>query len=274
MRHVLTALIIGILLFAGSALHAQAIWGKATYESKVSLGERIGPREMSEAERARRKKEIEERLSNTYTLVFDASSSLFTANPKLQSETKGKGRFLMAMMNSSTPLAVYKNSKENRYVGQTDLLGKLFLVEDSLARPLWRLEEETKMVGDFFCQKATLVKTVPVFRRPLAPGRRSEEQQQQAETEEVVVTAWYTPDVPVGQGPAEYWGLPGLIIEVSDNRTVLACTSLSLQKEKLEIRAPKKGKKISREGYEILRARKMKQMRENWRQRRSEKRRF
>ena len=31
----------------------------------------------------------------------------------------------------------------------------------------------------------------------------------------IEVTAWYTPEIPINQGPADYWGLPGLILEVN-----------------------------------------------------------
>jgi GLPGLI family protein len=44
---------------------------------------------------------------------------------------------------------------------------------------------------------------------------------------ETIVTAWYTPEIPVNQGPDKYWGLPGLILEVNDGKTVL-CSKVVL----------------------------------------------
>ena len=35
-------------------------------------------------------------------------------------------------------------------------------------------------------------------------------------TEEETITAWYTLDIPVNNGPSRYHGLPGLILEVND----------------------------------------------------------
>jgi GLPGLI family protein len=35
---------------------------------------------------------------------------------------------------------------------------------------------------------------------------------------DVTITAWYTPEIPVNQGPENYWGLPGLILEINDVR--------------------------------------------------------
>jgi GLPGLI family protein len=37
---------------------------------------------------------------------------------------------------------------------------------------------------------------------------------------DVTITAWYTPEIPVNQGP-ENWGLPGLILEINDGKTVM-----------------------------------------------------
>ena len=81
-----------------------------------------------------------------------------------------------------------------------------------------------------------------------------------------LITAWYAPDVPVNQGPGEYWGLPGLILEVKDDVTVILCTKLVLNPtEKKEIKAPSKGKTVTQEEYDKISKDKMAEMRENFR---------
>jgi GLPGLI family protein len=51
------------------------------------------------------------------------------------------------------------------------------------------------------------------------------------------------PEIPVSQGPEGYWGLPGLILEVNDGKTVLLCSKVVLNpKVKAEIKAPSKGR--------------------------------
>jgi GLPGLI family protein len=50
---------------------------------------------------------------------------------------------------------------------------------------------------------------------------------------DVTITAWYTPEIPVNQGPENYWGLPGLILEINDGKTVILCSKIVLNpKEK------------------------------------------
>ena len=64
------------------------------------------------------------------------------------------------------------------------------------------------------------------------------------------VVAWYSPQIPVSAGPDRYWGLPGLILELSFDRTVMLCTEIVLNPEqKIEIQKPNKGDKVDREEY-------------------------
>ena len=77
------------------------------------------------------------------------------------------------------------------------------------------------------------------------------------------ITAWFTMDIPVSHGPDEYWGLPGLILEVSDDRTVLLCSKLVLNpKEKVEIKPITKGDVVSQAEYDKISKEKMEEMRQ------------
>ena len=86
---------------------------------------------------------------------------------------------------------------------------------------------------------------------------------------EITVTAWYTPQIPVSNGPAEYWGLPGLILEINAARTTILCSEIIINpEEKATISAPDKGKEVSREEYNEIVKKKMQEMREMFRSRR------
>ena len=86
------------------------------------------------------------------------------------------------------------------------------------------------------------------------------------EPENLEVTAWYTPEIPISQGPGPYWGLPGLILEVNDGRTAILCSKLVLNsKEELNIKAPNKGKEVSQEEYNAILAEKMEEMSKRFR---------
>jgi hypothetical protein len=80
---------------------------------------------------------------------------------------------------------------------------------------------------------------------------------------EITITAWYTPEIPINQGPESYWGLPGLILEVNDGKTTILCSKVVLNaKEKVEIKASTNGKVISQKEYDETVVKKMEEMRQ------------
>lgn len=142
------------------------------------------------------------------------------------------------------------------------------MVVDKLEPINWQLGNETKQIGKYTCFKA--VASVPKDNLEWYNFSWNELRQAEAsegENEEIEMTlieAWYTPQIPVSHGPAEYWGLPGLILEVSYGDTVMLCSELQLNPdEKIEIEAPDKGKKITKIDYKETIIKKMTEMRNN-----------
>jgi GLPGLI family protein len=76
--------------------------------------------------------------------------------------------------------------------------------------------------------------------------------------------------IPVRHGPLEYWGLPGLILEVSADNTTMLCSKIVLNPEEIvEIVAPDKGKEITKAEYQKTITSKMQEFRDNRGRRRS-----
>ncbi len=70
-------------------------------------------------------------------------------------------------------------------------------------------------------------------------------------SKETVITAWYSPEIPVSQGAENYWGLLGLILEVNDGKTVILCSEVVLNpKVKTELKASIKGKVTSQKEFD------------------------
>jgi len=145
------------------------------------------------------------------------------------------------------------------------------LIKDNLIPHNWKMEQETKMIGENLCFKATTVIERPVRTNNFRFGRRNtneeeKEQENEIKTEQVIVTAWYTLNIPVNHGPGNYWGLPGLILEINDGNTQILCTKIVLNpKEKAEITAPKKGKEVTQKEFDKIQKQKTKEMRERFR---------
>ncbi len=100
-----------------------------------------------------------------------------------------------------------------------------------------------------------------------ATAEKSEDPMSEIEVpDEIIVIAWYTPQIPVNNGPGEYGGLPGLILEVSAGKTIMLCTKIVLNPEEKEtIKKPSKGKEVSRAEYNLIVKEKTAEMREMYR---------
>ncbi len=262
-----------VSFLASFILNAQEFQGMAVYQTKTSISEfksRIdGNKELT----PEIKKRIEERMKSmsekTFILNFDKSASIYKEEEKLETPTQGqgggsgRGRMWAALTPSGGTF--YKNVKEKSFAVDREFMGKEFLVKDSLSNLNWKMEAETLVIGGYNCFKATAVKQVSKtdFRNltpkkeETAPKKTADETKKTTFLDalempkEVIVTAWYTPEIPVNQGPEGYWGLPGLILEVNDGKTVILCSKVVLNpKIKAEIKAPTKGKLISQKEFD------------------------
>ncbi|MBL4664220.1 MAG: GLPGLI family protein [Flavobacteriaceae bacterium] len=83
--------------------------------------------------------------------------------------------------------------------------------------------------------------------------------------ETVTVTAWYTPQIPVKNGPSQYNGLPGLILELNDGDLTILCSKVVLNpKSGLDIKEPKGGKVVTQEKFDQIMEKKMQEMEEQF----------
>ena len=123
----------------------------------------------------------------------------------------------------------------------------------------------------YICYKATLIKEVDpfsfaAFGRGGRGNNNNDAEKKDEKPKTMLVTAWYTPQIPVSQGPGEYWGLPGLILEVSSGTTTVLCKEITMNPdEKVTIKMPKKGKKVTREEYNKIVLKKTEEMRDQFR---------
>jgi len=240
--------------------NADDFQGKATYMAKstMDLG-RWGAR-MSEEQKKQVKARLKNRLEKTYTLVFNKSESLFTEEDKLDAMSGATDSWGKNFAAGDS----YKNVKSNTQIQDQEFYGKRFLVKDSLQPITWKMGSDTKTIGNYTCFKATA--SIPSdeltwysFSWAKLRNNAEDGEKEIAMTE---VEAWYTPQIPVSHGPSEYWGLPGLILEVSAGDTTILCTKLVLNpEEKLEIEAPDNGKKITKSAYQETIVEKMKEFR-------------
>ena len=252
--------------------------GMAIYESKTSTSDMNKRLDGNKDITPDMRKMIEERMKGmfekTFILNFDRSASIYKEEEKLETPGQNGGFRIMASMMGGGG-TFYKNIKEKTYSVDKEFMGKEFLVKDTLAQLQWKMEAETKQVGGYTCYKATAIKPVSNsdFRNYRTKEKKEEDNKEKEKTtnfmddfeipKEITITAWYTPEIPVNQGPEGYWGLPGLILEVSDGKTVILCSKVVMNtKEKADIKAPKAGKEVTQKEYDEIVMAKMKEMQE------------
>lgn len=261
-----------MLLIMTSHLWAQGFQGKAYYQSKTTVNIDLSGRNMPED----RKKQIMERMKKanekTFILNFNQIESIYKEDVKLEQPGTNQGRGMRFGMMSSSGGDYYKNVKTGTYAVKNDLFGKIFLVQDSLLKLDWKMGAESKKIGKYTAFKATATKTIKRPNMAALFNRNDKSKGQEYIEKEIQITAWYSPEIPINQGPANYWGLPGLILEISDDITTILCSEISMNpKEKVAIKAPSKGKKVNQAEYDKISKAKMLEMRENFQNNRSRK---
>jgi GLPGLI family protein len=265
-----------VILISTSSFAQQDFQGQATYLSKTTIDmDNFGRGDMSEEQKKQIAERMKSMLEKTYFLVFNKEESIYKEEEKL--EAPGQGGGFRMMMGNFTGGEQYKNVKENVLLQEQEFFGKQFLIKDSLPKLEWKMSGETKQIGQYSCFKATAIKKVDAmdFR---SMRRRNNDDASKKETdstktkdvmdeievpETIEVTAWYTMQIPVNQGPGEYWGLPGLILEINADRTTILCSKIVLNpEEKEQIKKPGKGKEVTQEEYNDIVKKKIEEMRE------------
>ncbi|MDO4225710.1 MAG: GLPGLI family protein [Bergeyella zoohelcum] len=96
-----------------------------------------------------------------------------------------------ASNNTSFKYVLIKNNEQQSFY---DKFLKNYLSYDENVKFDWKLHNETIKLGELTCQKATT-----------QYGGRD-------------WVAWFTPDIPINNGPYKFYGLPGLIVKVEDTK--------------------------------------------------------
>ena len=182
------------------------------------------------------------------TLIFTKTESLYQPGEgsgtfEEKREDEEGNDFDIKIRMDAPDEKIYTDVVNGLVVEQKDLMGKIFLIRDTINPAEWKITGDSKMVSGLNCQKATM------------------------QTEEGLVEAWFTAQIPVSAGPAGFGGLPGMIVYISMDDGKIQITAGSIVPrtvENGEIREPKKGKEISREKYAKLEEKKREQMKKQF----------
>ncbi|NQZ43854.1 MAG: GLPGLI family protein [Flavobacteriaceae bacterium] len=238
-----------LALGMGISTTAQEFTGIATYKSASKMSITMDSSKVSAGEQELLNQRLMKAMQKEYDLVFNATESNWKEVEKLDNAGAGGGVEIVMIGSGGGNGLLYKNTKTKNSVESTDGFGKLFLVSGTLQPYEWQMTAETKQIGRYTCYKAIAEREITQISVSEVNGEKEEKEETKTQT----ITAWYTLEIPVNHGPDDYWGLPGLIMEVSNGGRVLVCSKVVLNpKDAVAIEIPDKGKKVTAEEYEEI----------------------
>lgn len=271
MKNITTAL----LLLISTLSFSQEFQGKAYYFSKM-IFEKDLKNVNSESEKQEDpafEKALQDALKNasekSYLLTFNKSECIYEEQKVLEKPKASSGDMQISVSVASSEGKKYLNTKNKSSTVEDEIFGKEFLIVETIEKPNWKLVDESKKIGDYVCFKAKLV--VPVSDKQIKEYEEFLKKEEiksslfkMEEPKEKIITAWYAPEIPVNFGPNNYWGLPGLILEINEPELIILCSKVVLSsKEKNSIKVPNVGKKVSQKEFDAIQKKKYDSMKDD-----------
>lgn len=133
---------------------------------------------------------------------------------------------------------LYYRNNNSKVLTEKIISDNTYLVNSKTYDIEWDITNEKKRIGDYICFKAT----TNVLAHKLTKGIYKKH-----------IEAWFCPDISISLGPKNYGGLPGLIIELKDEKLTYYVKAINLKPDfQIMIDRPSKGKLISKEDYFAL----------------------
>lgn len=244
-----------VCIFAAHAVFAQQ--GVITYENRINMHRNIP------ADRQEIKARIPEFRITKVQLFFNDEESLY--KPVIEDEaeqfsTGGGMRMTFRMPRSET----YTNNSTSVILSLQELMGKKYLITDTVKMSPWKLGTETKEIMGYTCRMAYFTQTQEVTTMRIENGTPTPEKR--TITQEI--TAWYTDQLRPSLGPERYNTLPGtvLALDVNNGERVIVARNIELRElKKDELKAPDAGTKVTQADFQKLQEEQLEKMRTNGR---------
>ena len=236
------SLILIFLLTIHAILLAQNS-GSVVYEEKIQFKIDFGDDSPMDEEL---KSMIPSSRSTQKALYFNEEHSIFKNLDNNQGDeniSNQSGNTDVQIILNRPENVVYQNFASGKVVEKRDFMDRIFLISDDAEKRAWKITGEQKEILGYLCQKAT------------------------TQRDSSAIEAWFTPQIPVSSGPANYGGLPGLILETNRDagEAVVTAIKIDLSADVTNvITPPVKGKKVNREQFVKIQEEKMKEMQEQY----------
>ena len=194
------------LLCSTFSLFAQDFQGVATYKTQRKLDLKIDSTQVGGGEMQKQIMDmLKKEFLKTFILTFDKNTSVYKEDEALAPPSTGSRMVFISSDGGSDVL--FKDIKNQSITNQKETFGKQFIIKDRLKPIEWELHSDTKNIGNYTCYKATYTKEIEESMMTFSSS--GEEQREEEPTtapvmKTITVTAWYTPQIPVSNGPESY----------------------------------------------------------------------
>jgi GLPGLI family protein len=250
-------IVCGVFLSA-NFVHAQQKEGKVTYERTTNLEARININGQEQVMPQSRKDVFELQFANNQSLWKAAEQD----NDEDVMSHGDNGGMQIRMVVAGSNDVLYTNFETGKKTERKEMFDKTFIVDDSV-RPLkWKMTGETKNILEHNCMKAVANQVRQTMKMTMDNGKMERKEI----TDTSIIVAWFTTDIPVSAGPAEYQGqLPGLILEmdINNSKQSFKATAISEKADITSIKEPTGKKHYTPEAFKIGRNKMMEEMQKN-----------
>lgn len=220
-----------LVLAATNSFAQYTAQGKIEYVRKVNVHRQMEDMMDDDSKQwmEKMKAQIPKFVTSYFDYSFNTSSGIY--KPGRESETPAPRMF--ASNSPASENIVFTDFKAGTVAASKKIFEEKFLVQDSVRKLSWKLQDEIRTIAGYKCKKA--VSKI---------------------CDSVYVVAFYTEDIMVSGGPEMFGGLPGMILEIAVPRlysTWIATKVEVINPKAEEMKAPDKGKKVNqKEMYDIV----------------------
>jgi len=248
--------IAGCLILSVSLVPAQPKEGKVTYERTSQMMAHIN---INGEENV-----VPQSRTDKFELTFGNNQSLWKqAEQEIQdNDNVNSGGMQIHMIVAGSDDVLFNDFATAKKVELRVLFDKKFIVDDSIRPMKWKMGEETKTILNHLCQNASTVRYSKRTTMNIDNGKMERKEIDDTAN----ITAWFTTDIPVSAGPAEYQGqLPGLILamDVNNGRQVFKAIDIAEKADLSVIKEPQGKKRYTPDEFKKESAKMMDEMQRN-----------
>ena len=245
-----------MMLFA-VVTQSQQKSGKVTYERVSQFIARFNVNGVENESPQTRKDKFE--------LIFANNQSLWKAaeqeNDDATATSDGGGVHINMIVAGSNDV-LYCNFDSQKQTEKKEFFDKNFIVSDSIRSLKWKMTTETKTILNHNCMKAIATRISTKMQMMINNGSMEKKEIQDT----AFIVAWFTNEIPVPAGPAEFQGqLPGLILEmnVSNGKQTYIATFIAEKADFAVIKEPTGKRHYTPEEFKKERDKMMEEMQKN-----------